>query len=312
MIYVSEDYLGVQSFNNRKHQCSSCGGNLIVDNDKQIYRCVSCGSTYDYEYFREELMHEMGETYLSNGEYMAAADAYKFKLKKVPDDFLARRGLMLAAARLKDMNDLIIEDYNKGARINLMLVCDVVEGAPEKDKGYFEDLVKIYSDMKNLSKLSAEIKSLDKDSKRIGDELRFTKESCQNFKIETGYLAGKAPMEAFVSAWVLDFFLFAAMLSLVVPLAVNGPMITTLFVGLSFALVIGLIAIVNMTAVYPEVKELKELKAYIKELEIESGAIYEKIGKLKKEADKLSEDLSLSTKNFVEKDRLKMKDYIKG
>ena len=93
--------------NIKKHQCPSCGGNLSVDNDKQMYRCTFCGSTYDYEYFREEKMHELGETYLSRGEFMAAADAYKFTLKKNPHDFLALRGLLLAAAHVKDMDDLL-------------------------------------------------------------------------------------------------------------------------------------------------------------------------------------------------------------
>ena len=40
--------------NNKKHQCPSCGGGLIIDNDKQMYRCASCGSAYDFEYFRED------------------------------------------------------------------------------------------------------------------------------------------------------------------------------------------------------------------------------------------------------------------
>jgi hypothetical protein len=219
---------------------------------------------------------------------------------------------MLAAARLKDMEGLIREDYGKVAPINLMLVCDAVEGAPEKHKGYFEELVKIYSDMKKLSKCNEDIKALGKDAKRIGDELRFTDESCINYKIETGYLAGKPPVETFVMAWILDFFIFAVMLIVVVPLAVSAPLITTLFAGFSFALVIGLIALANMTGVYPEVKELKELKDYAKELQIECGAIDEKIRKLRNEADKLADDIRASGKAFVEKDRQIMKDFIKG
>ena len=51
--------------NINKHQCPSCGGSLIVDNEKQMYRCTSCGSSYDYDYFREEKLHEMGETEMS-------------------------------------------------------------------------------------------------------------------------------------------------------------------------------------------------------------------------------------------------------
>ena len=38
----------------RSHKCPSCGGNLIIDNEKQMYRCTSCGSSYDFDYFREE------------------------------------------------------------------------------------------------------------------------------------------------------------------------------------------------------------------------------------------------------------------
>ena len=66
--------------NIKKHQCPSCGGNLIVDSDKQMYHCTFCGSTYDYEYFREDQIQQMFGTFLSRGEFMAAADACKFML----------------------------------------------------------------------------------------------------------------------------------------------------------------------------------------------------------------------------------------
>ena len=81
-----------------KHQCPSCGGYLNVDIDKQMYRCVSCGSTYDFDYFREEKLLELGDTALSRGEFDAAVDAFKLYLQKFPHDFTANRGMMLAAA----------------------------------------------------------------------------------------------------------------------------------------------------------------------------------------------------------------------
>ena len=84
----------------KNRQCPSCGGSMIGDSEKQIYRCISCGSSYDYDYFREERLHEMGDTYLSRGEVNAAVDAYRLILKKSPHDFRAIRGLMLAAAYL--------------------------------------------------------------------------------------------------------------------------------------------------------------------------------------------------------------------
>ena len=60
-----------------KKQCPSCGGDLTVDNEEHMYRCTSCGSTYDYDYFREEKLNEMGETHLSRKEFGAAVDTFR-------------------------------------------------------------------------------------------------------------------------------------------------------------------------------------------------------------------------------------------
>ena len=68
----------------QKHQCPSCGGSLIIDGEKQMYRCTSCGSAYDYDYFRADRLHEMGEKNLSRDEFGAAVDAYRLLLKKNP------------------------------------------------------------------------------------------------------------------------------------------------------------------------------------------------------------------------------------
>ena len=290
--------------NIKKHQCPSCGGNLTVDNDKQMYHCSFCGSTYEYEYFREDQMHEMGDTYLSRGEFAAAVDAYKFTLKKDPHDFLALRGLMLAAARLKDMDDLISEKNSKGFLFNANLVSEAVDGAAEKDKGYFEELAKIYFEMRDLSKCNAEIKSLYKERKRIGDDLRFTGETRDNYKITSGYFAKKDPTSVFIILWVIDFILLLTMICLVVPLVVSGILNTALFVGFSFAFIIGLIAVINLTGIYPEVKELKELDDYCKDLSSESGMIDAKIRKLEAESEERLAGIRASANSFVEKDRL--------
>ena len=296
----------------KQHQCPSCGGNLIVDNDKQMYRCTSCGSTYDYEYFREERIHEMAETYLSRGEFTAAADAYKFKLKKEPHNFLALRGLMLAAANLKEMDDLIRKDHSKRFSYKSILVRDAVEGASEKDKGYFEELEKIYSDMRDLSKCNAEIESLGKERKRIEDEIRFEEQSRDEYKIPTGYLAGKAPLPTFTALWIIDGVLLLIMLGCLTPLIVNGEGVTALFFGFVFAFLIILFAFVNLTGIYPYVKDLKETDTYIRELNVESDLIGEKKIKLESEAEMLSAGIRNSCNAFVEKDRLILKDLISG
>ena len=119
--------------NIKKHQCPSCGGGLVIDNDKQMYHCTFCGSTYDYEYFKEDRMHEAGETYISRSEFMAAIDAYKFTLKKDPHDFIALRGLMLAAANLSNMKQLEKESESVEFSYDSQIVSEVIAGASEEE-----------------------------------------------------------------------------------------------------------------------------------------------------------------------------------
>ena len=138
---VEEQVSGISKI--KKHQCPSCGGSLRIDRDKQMYHCTFCGSSYDYEYFREDKIHEAGETYLSRGEFMATADAYEFMLKKDPHDFLALRGLMLTAAHITDMSELDREVVSDQFSYDSQMVSEAIESASEEDKGYFIELARV-------------------------------------------------------------------------------------------------------------------------------------------------------------------------
>ena len=287
----------------KKHQCPSCGGSLTVDNEKQMYRCTSCGSSYDYDYFREEKLHEMGETNLSRNEFGAAADAYRLLLKKDPHDFQALRGLMLAAANLKDMDGLVRKGDSKSFSYDPKLVSEVLGSASEEDKEYFEKLAKIYSDLKDLAKLYSEIRSLKSEKDRIENTLSLEEFDQRNYVIPTGYFASKAPRPTFIALWLLDLFLFIVLLCIVVPLLASGATTTALVFGFFFVFFIGLIAFVNMTEIYPEVKEAKGLGDDVTNLQIELSAATAKLGKLKSDAEELSADIKDSINDFVEKDR---------
>ena len=289
--------------NINKHQCPSCGGSLIVDNEKQMCRCTSCGSSYDYDYFREEKLHEMGETNLSRNEFGAAADAYRLLLKKDPHDFQALRGLMLAAANLKDMDGLVRKGDSKSFSYNPKLVSEVIGSASEEDKGYFKELAKIYSDLKDLAKLYSEIRSLKSDKDRIENTLSLEDYDHRNYVIPTGYFASKAPRPTFIALWLLDLFLLIVLLCIVVPLLASGAATTALVFGFFFVFFIGLIAFVNMKEIYPEVKEAKGLGDDVTNLQIELSAATAKLGKLKSDAEELSCDIKDSINAFVEKDR---------
>jgi predicted RNA-binding Zn-ribbon protein involved in translation (DUF1610 family) len=294
--------------NIKKHQCPSCGGNLTVDNDKQMYHCTFCGSTYDYEYFREEQMHEMGETYLSRKEYMAAADAYKFILKKDPHDFIALRGLMLAAGRMNNMGELLREDNLKSFLYNSQMVNEAVSGASEEDKEYFTDLDKIYSGMKRSSDCNSEIESLGKERRNIEDAVQ-VKVNAHNdlyFKDKSGI--EYSPKSAFGMLCAANvIFIFLTVIG-VISLIVDGDGRMAATVALFCIIANLLIAFANYKLIYPRVKKMKEIELSIAELRAKFEKISTKIEELNDESDKLSTDIKHQASEFVKRDKLLMRD----
>ena len=294
-----------------KHQCPSCGGNLTVDNDKQMYRCTSCGSSYDFDYFREEKLSEMGKTHLSRKEFAAAVDTYRLILKKSPHDFYALRGLMFAAANLKDIDGLVKAGNKNHFTYNSPMVREVLDNASEENTGYFEDFARIYYNLNSLSNCYSEIRSLTSTKKRIDQTITLEEQDAYNYKISTGYYSGKNPMEVFIAHWVIALGLLIVLLCIVIPSAVLGDGIIALVAFLFFGFFIGLTVFVNMTAIYPELKDEKEFRAYIRELHSESELIGPRIRKLEAEAEDLSAGIRASIQDFIEKDALMMADSVK-
>lgn len=289
----------------KKHQCPSCGGNLIIDNDKQMYHCTFCGSAYNYEYFREDQMLQMGETYLLRGEFNAAVDAYKFTLKKDPHDFLALRGLMLAAAHLNDMNDLIREDHSRGFSYDAGLVSEAFEGASDKDKGYFIDLREIYSDMNKLSELYDEIDSLSENRRKSGEAIRSNEVVRKDCFIEYGDGKERSPVRSFIINWIIYGIVVLNTLPIIIFM---GSDYGALFIDIILISIYIFIPIMNLTVVYPRIKKKKALDKSIGELSSKSDGIGERLKVLDAEAEKLAGSIRTSSHDFVKKDILIMRD----
>jgi predicted RNA-binding Zn-ribbon protein involved in translation (DUF1610 family) len=292
----------------KKNQCPSCGGNLIDDSEKQMYRCTSCGSSYDYDYFREEQLHEMGETYLSRGEVNAAVDAYRLILKNAPHDFLALRGLMLAAAYLKDMDGFARIGEAKHFSYDSNLVGEVFDAALEEDKEYFSEFSKIYVNKQKWIDCNREIKSLHQERERKEASIRFTDNTRYEYYFEGKY-GQHSPKPIFIVVWILTAFFS-------VPNLIRGfdnidegkiSIFFAVFGGL--ALLIGLS--INFLIVYPRMKMIKIIDAEIRNLKNESEAISGKISTLETEAEKLSDDIRTAIRDFVKKDSLITKDSVK-
>ena len=280
--------------NIKKDQCPSCGGNLIDDSEKQMYRCTSCGSTYDYDYFREEQLHDMGETYLSRGEVKAAADAYKLILKKAPHDFLALRGLMLAAAYLKDLDGFARMGEEKHFSYDSILAGEVLDAASEEDKEYFTEFGKIYVNKEKQIDLNREIKSLRRERESLVAKIRFTDNTRYEYYIHTKH-GEQSPKTLFIIVWILTAFYSVPSFIGVFDSIDEGGISILFAVICGLALLIGLG--INFLFLYPKMKMIKEIDDYVRELKIESEATLRKIKTLEAESEKLMQYSQNSTSN---------------
>ena len=293
----------------KKHQCPSCGGSLIIDNDKQMYHCSFCGSTYDYEYFREDETLRMGETYLERGEFSAAADAYRFMLNKDPHDFLALRGLMLAAAQLNSMSDLIRKDKSRDFSFDAALADEAVEGASEEDKEYFKDLRKIFSDMKELSEINGEIDSLGRERRGSGEAIRSNEVELNDCYIEKDRYGKKiSPLRSFIFNWVF----YAAFVTITSPLVIVGLKYNEISAAaFTFIALYILIPVLNLTVVFPMIRKKAALDRSIEELSAKSNSAGDTMKILDEKAEKLGAAIKTACHDFVKKDTLIMRKVIK-
>ena len=292
----------------KKRQCPSCGGNLIDDSEKQIYRCASCGSTYDYDYSREEQLHAMGETYLSRGEVKAAVDAYRLILKKSPHDFLALRGLMLAAAYLRDMDGFARMGEAKHFSYDPQLTGEVLDASSEEDKEYFSEISKIYADKKQLIDRNREIESLHRERERTEADIRFTDKTRYEYYIETKR-AQFHPRSVFIAVWCFTALYFVpSFIGIFDNIDEDGlPIFFVVVCGLALLFGCGF----NFLIVYPKMRMIKRIDADIRNLKAESEATAGKIRALEAEAEKLSDDIRKAIGDLIRTDRRIVTDSVK-
>ncbi len=121
------------------HICPTCGGQLSVNIERQMYECPFCGGSFDYDYFREESVLDIAAQALKNNEFNSADRAYDFMLEKEPDNFEALRGKALIAMKISKTED--IRSLDLFSKIDYEAVCKEIdrgiESSKPQDREYF-------------------------------------------------------------------------------------------------------------------------------------------------------------------------------
>lgn len=239
---------------------------------------------------------------MSRKEFETVVEAYRLSLKTNPHDFYALRGLMLAAAFLKDMDGLVHADEAKHFSYNPIIVNEVIDCASEEDKEYFKRFAKLYADKKRQIDCSREIESLRRDCKRIETAMQLTEDTRRDYYIKAGKYGKWHPKAYFILGWcdTAFFLILEFIIAAVLDSSGTGGSVTFMAVFGGLTLLIG--AGVNFGYVFPRFKIMKEIDTYMEEFKTELSITEAKIRKLEAENEELSEDIRKSINDFVWED----------
>ena len=244
----------------------------------------------------------MNDTHLSRKEFETVVDAYRLALKTDPHDFSALRGLMLAAAFLKDMQGLVHADEAKHFSYNIAIVNEVIECASEEDKEYFKKFARLYEVKKRQIDCNREIESLHRDRERIEADMRLTEDTRRDYYIKAGRHGKWHPTAYFIFGWCNTalFIIVELIIAAVLAASGTGGAVTFLAIFGGVTLLIGVG--VNLGYVFPRMKIMKEIDTYIEEYKNELTLTEMKMYRLESEAEDLSEDIRKIAKDFVWED----------
>lgn len=239
---------------------------------------------------------------MSRKEFETVVEAYRLSLKTNPHDFYALRGLILAAAFLKDMDGLVHADEAKHFSYNPIIVNEVIDCASEEDKEYFKKFAKLYADKKRQIDCSREIESLRQDCKRIETAMQLIEDTRRDYYIKAGKYGKWHPKAYFILGWcdTAFFLILEFIIAAVLDSSGTGGAVTFMAVFGGLTLLIG--AGVNFGYVFPRFKIMKEIDTYIEEFKTELSITEAKIRKLEAENEELSEDIRKSINDFVWED----------
>ena len=103
------------------YSCSSCGGNLVPDQEGKIYRCLFCGVAFGSSIlFNKDAEYKAYKAAMAD-EFNEADVWYRCVLMRDPGYAKALRGRILCAGKWKSLADISAEVLMSGVRFESVL-----------------------------------------------------------------------------------------------------------------------------------------------------------------------------------------------
>lgn len=144
----------------KKLTCATCAGTLILDKERNLYKCPFCGVAYGYALFDGTAL-DKAEKALAIGEYNDADLYFSFALSSDPKNIRAYRGRVFCACKWKTINDISKTRKDVTGRYRLFSCvraetvnsrCDeAIKNLSEAQGEYFQLIKEIMEDTNNYN-----------------------------------------------------------------------------------------------------------------------------------------------------------------
>lgn len=140
--------------------CTKCGGQLIPDQDKTIYRCNYCGVAFGSSILFNKEAPKKAKESLDAGEFNEADIWYNCILMRETDNFEAHLGRIFCAGKWK-----IMYDFDHTTKLNsvrrervLERIEDAIKHTSGKSNEFFTQFKTVIDDLKRLNEIDIKIR----------------------------------------------------------------------------------------------------------------------------------------------------------
>ena len=158
----------------KKLTCTTCGGELVADREKNIYKCAFCGVAYGYGLFDGTAADKAAKA-LSIGEFNDADLYYTFVLSMDPKDLSALRGRVFCAGKWKRTTDLKTgKGELTGVRADAVRKrCDeAMKKLSEEDGEYFQVIKEFVDVSEKYHNVKVKARPIQERQKKLSEHSR--------------------------------------------------------------------------------------------------------------------------------------------
>ena len=141
--------------------CNKCGGLLVLDRERRLYECRSCGVAYSTALMADTDSSQTALHLLSKKEFAEADKLFVLELLLDPNNFTALRGRILCAGRWDNVRHIKLEGpYNAaGIKAAKELVEEAIAKTTDEDKEYFLKFREVIEELERRCRFHKTVRS---------------------------------------------------------------------------------------------------------------------------------------------------------